>query len=71
MTTWHVGFVLRQCRSVDRNFVHVSHVIVSITTIIIGMCVLCAVSALGEETVYIFAKVSDDFEVVYVLRLKK
>ena len=50
---------------------HVSHVIVSITTIVIGMCVLCAISALGEETVYIFEKVSDDFEVVYVLRLKK
>lgn len=27
------------------------------------LCVLCAVSAVGEETVYIFEKVSDDFEI--------
>jgi len=42
---------------------HVNDVIVSITTIVMGMCVLCAGSVLGEETVCIFEKVSDDFEV--------
>ena len=41
---------------------HISHVIVSIT-IVTGMCVLCAVRAFGEETVYIIEKVSDDLEV--------
>ena len=61
-------FVLRQCLSVDRkltlcsNFVHVSHTIVPKTSIVIGMCVLYAVSAAGEGTVYVFEKVSDDFD---------
>jgi hypothetical protein len=56
MATWHVGFVLGQCRSVGRkltlysDFVHLSYVIVSIIAIVTGMGVLCAVRALDEDT---------------------
>lgn len=44
------------------TLVDVSHTIVSVTTIVTGMCVIREVRALGEETIFMFETDCDDYE---------